>query len=237
MHWVAVAALAAVSVTANPMSPAPSPRRVAVVACRAALGVEGVSRPRIPADLTAALTARAASQLRFFSDGFVTVLAPRSWTCAGLEAADGGESLSVFPAHHADPLRADRVPSNAAGVTVFVDYTGHGPGAQLVCTLFPGTGAAVLAAKTGGCAPAAAGEVVRRTGGDVARFEDPPGVRGVGVPSGGANRAFGAVVYPQLRPEPESVGVGKVTCTAPPATTGLCSAIVDDFVARVTPRA
>jgi hypothetical protein len=103
-----------------------------------------------------------------------------------------------------------------------------------VCTLFPGTRAAGLAAQTAGCAASASGEIVRRAGSDVARFEDPPGVKGVGVPSGGANRAIGAVVYPQLRPEPDSVTVAKVTCAAPRTTVGLCPSIVDDYVARVT---
>lgn len=229
-----IAALASFGVTAPAASSAPSPRAIVVVKCRAEVGAEGVpAPPPVPAHLRAALTGRAAAQLRFFSDGFVTVLAPRSWNCAGLEAADGGLSLSVFPAHQPNPLRADHLPSNAAGVTAFIDYTGHGPGAQLVCTLFPGTRAAGLAAETAGCAASASGEVVRRAGADVARFDDPPGVKGVGVPSGGANRAVGAVVYPQLRPEPESVTVAKVTCTAPRATIGLCPSIVDDFVARV----
>ncbi len=230
-----IAALAGFSVTAPAASSAPSPRAVVVVKCRAQVGAEGVAAPPpIPAQLRAELTSRAAAQLRFYSDGFVTVLAPRSWTCAGLVAADGGLSLSVYPAHQPNPLRADHLPSDAAGVTAFIDYTGHGPGAQLVCTLFPGTRAARLAAQTARCAASPSGEIVRRAGTDVARFEDPSGVTGVGLPSGGANRAIGAVVYPKLRPEPDSVTVAKVTCTAPPATTGLCPSIVDDYVARVT---
>jgi hypothetical protein len=234
VRGVAVAVLAGVSVTGTATS-APSPRPVAVVACPAAFGAEGETRPPIPGRLSASVTAREAARLRFFSDGFVTVLAPRSWTCAGSAAADGSESLSVFPARQPNPLQADHVPSAAEAVTAFVDYTGHGPGAQLVCTLFPGTRAAGLAAKTGGCAPSSPRETVRRTGAAVARFDDPPGVRGVGVPSGGANRAVGAVVYPQPRPEPDSVTVSKVTCTVRPATTDRCRAIVDDFVSRVAP--
>jgi len=226
-------ALAIASVAAAPTGAAPSPRPVTVVACHAAVGAEGVTPPPIPAQLSAVLTPEAASQLRFFSDGFVTVLAPRAWRCAGLAAADGGLSLSVFPVRQPDPLGAGRVPSNAAGVTVFVDYTGHGPGAHLVCTLFPGTRAAQLAAQTGGCPRSAPRETVRRPSVDAARFDDPAGVRGVGVPSGGANRAVGAVVYPQPRPEPESVTVSKVTCTAARATAALCPAIVDDFVSRI----
>jgi hypothetical protein len=234
VHRAATVALAVVGIAAT-AGAAPSPRTVPVAACRAAVGAEGVSPPPIPARLPALLTARAASKLRFFSDGFVTVLAPRAWRCAGVVAADGGESLSVFPAHQPNPLRSDHVPPNAAGVTVFVDYTGHGPGAHLVCSLFAATRAAELAARTGGCAPAARRETVRRTRVDVARFDDPPGVRGVGLPSGGANRAVGAIVYPQLRPEPESVTVSKVTCTAPRSVIGLCPTIVDDFVARAVP--
>jgi hypothetical protein len=238
MHRIALAALAAVAVVVSASGATPSPRAVPVIGCRARLGAEGLTPPPIPTRVQGAVSARAASQLRFFSDGFVTVLGPRSWTCSGLAAADGGLSLSVFPAHQPDPLRANRLPSNTVGVTVFVDYTGHGPGAQLVCTLFPGTRAAALAAQTGGCAAPAPGEIVRKTNTGLAQFEDPPGVKGVGVPSGGANRAVGAVLYPQGPSEPDSVTVTKLTCTAPPSTIGQCRSIVDDYLIRapVTPR-
>ncbi|HEV2309832.1 MAG TPA: hypothetical protein VGU73_04880 [Acidimicrobiia bacterium] len=209
-----------------------------VVGCPARAGVAGLSTPPIPTQLGAAVRAGVASRLRFYSDGFMVVLAPTGWTCTGLEAADGGQSISVFPAGQTDPLAAATTSADAAAVTARFDYTGHGPGAQLVCGLFPSSAAARLAAATGGCTTVPAREVVRRPSRDVATFVDPPGVSGTGEPSGGANAASGAVFFPQpVRPSP-SVNVAKVTCTVPRALVSLCPLIVGDLVgrARLRPR-
>jgi hypothetical protein len=206
---------------------------VPVVSCPAALGAQGPGAPSVPGGITATLPS-GGDQLRFYSDGFVTLLAPIGWSCAGVEAADGGLSLSVFPAGQADPLSAKQpLPTSAVGVTALLDYTGHGPGAQLVCGLFPGTRAARLAAVTGGCASRPSREQVKGPRAGVVRFVDPPGVKGSGEPSGGRARAVGAARYSRRRPEPASVNVAKVTCTLGGTLTGRCPAIVDDFLARV----
>jgi len=208
---------------------------VPVVSCRVQFGAPGTPPAWSPSRLPVALPAATVRRLSFYSDGFVVALAPRGWRCQGLEAADGGQSLSVFPARQTNPLSGQHLPSTAAGVTVLLDYTGHGPGAQLVCGLFPGTKAASLAASTGGCPPVPSGEQVQHPTPDVATFVDPPGVHGSGNPSGGVNTATGVVVFPQLTPEPGSVNVAKTTCTLPAGTSALCQAIVGDFVARELP--
>jgi hypothetical protein len=215
------AALAAASVVGVP-----------VVSCRAELGAPGAAPPRSPAKLAIAVDARDSNRVRFYSDGFVTVLAPKGWSCAGLEAADGSQSLSVFPAGQPDPAKGEPLPTRAAGVTALLDYTGHGPGAELVCGLFPGTQAATFAGETGGCPPVPSREQVTRPTADVATFFDPAGVRGSGVPSGGKNAAVGVVRFPQLTPEPGSVNVAKTTCTAPASLSSVCALVVADFVAR-----
>ena len=209
---------------------------IPVVACVARSGVGTASQPPIPAQLSAAVTLRRAARLRFYSDGYMVVLAPSGWTCTGLEAADGGQSLSVVPAGESDPLGPAAVPAGAAAVTARFDYTGHGPGAALVCGLFPASVAARFADQTGGCTKVPAREVVRRPSRDVATFLDPPGVTGSGEPSGGTNPASGAVVFPQLTPEPGSVNVAKVTCTAAKPLAALCPAIITDFVTRARAR-
>ncbi|HEV3449646.1 MAG TPA: hypothetical protein VG869_00440 [Acidimicrobiia bacterium] len=241
MHRVAGVLLAGLSaVAATPAWPRSSPagvpnRAEPVVTCAAVAGGEGSAPPPIPRSLPVRLTDRAAARVRAYSDGFVTVIAPRGWLCAGLSAADGGQSLSVFPPGQPNPLGAGRLPAHAAGVTAIREYTGHGPGAQLVCALFPGTRAARLGAETGGCTPSPRHESVHRPRRGVATFLDPPGVRGSGEPSGADNRAYGAVVYPRLSPEPDSVDVAKVTCTLSGPTEALCPSIVDDFVTRTEP--
>jgi hypothetical protein len=205
---------------------------VTVVSCRAELGAPGAAPPRSPSKLPIALDARDSNRVRFYSDGFVTVLAPNGWSCAGLEAADGSQSLSVFPTGQRDPVRGDPLPTRGAAVTAVLDYTGHGPGAELVCGLFPGTRAATLAGETGGCPPVPSREQVTRPTADVATFLDPAGVRGSGLPSGGKNAAVGVVLFPQVSPEPGSVNVAKATCTAPGSLSSICDLVVADFVAR-----
>jgi hypothetical protein len=204
---------------------------VPVMSCPATLGAQGQPAPTVPGGIEANPPA-GGDQLRFYSDGFVTLLAPSGWSCSGVEAADGGQSLSVYPAGQPDPLTARQPPAGATGVTAILDYTGHGPGAQLVCALFPGTRAARLAAVTGGCARRPGREQVHRPSAAVATFVDPPGVRGSGEPSGGGARAVGAARYPHGRREPSSVNVAKVTCTLSASATALCPAVVSDFLAR-----
>lgn len=221
----------------GPVAVAPSAPHIAgtllpVVACQTAVGVEGQAAPGIPTQLATSLPARTAGRLRFYSDGYMVLLGPSGWTCAGIEAADGGMSLSVFPTRQSDPLTTGTPAADAAAVTGRFDYTGHGPGAELVCALFPSSHAATLSAQTGGCPPVPRREVVKRPARDLARFVDPPKVMGSGEPSGGTNPASGAVLFPQLTPEPASVDIAKVTCTAPKPTARLCPAIVSDFVAR-----
>jgi len=208
---------------------------IPVVACAARSGVGATSQPPIPAQLSAAVTTRTAARLRFYSDGYVVVLAPSGWTCTGLEAADGGQSLSVFPTGESDPLAVAAVVAEA-GVTARFDYTGHGPGAALVCGLFPASAAARFADQTGGCTKVPAREVIRHPSRDVATFLDPPGVTGSGEPSGGTNPASGAVLFPQLTPEPGSVNVAKITCAAAKPLAALCPAILNDFVTRAPAR-
>ncbi len=208
---------------------------VPVTRCTTVFGTSDTTTPWVPTQLPVSLPRRSASRVAFYSNGFVTVLAPRGWSCAGVDAANGGRSLSVFPPGRADPLGADRPASDTAGVTVLVDYTGHGPGAQLVCSLFPRTRAAALARSIIDCPGPPPREAVERPTPDVALFRDPPGVAASGSPSGGRSAASGVAIFPQLNPEPSSVPVAKATCTLPPATSGLCSAVIADFLTRSLP--
>ena len=232
---VLVAAASSASAAATGRATAVS---IPVVSCPARAGVGGSSQPPIPTQLTAAVASSVASRLHFYSDGYLVVLAPTGWTCTGLEAADGGQSLSVFPAGQVDPLAVAATGVDAAAITARFDYTGHGPGAQLVCGLFPASAAARFAKATGGCTKVPAREVVHHPSRDVATFRDPPGVNGTGEPSGGTNAASGAVVFPPPIRAGASANVAKATCTVPRALASLCPPIITDFVgrARLRPR-
>jgi hypothetical protein len=237
-----VAAIVSASlVSAVPVSAAPIPKAafpaVPVTSCQTVFGAQESPAPRIAAQLPLAASARTAARLAFYSNGFVTLLGPRGWSCRAVEAADGGRSLSVFPPGQTDPLLADHLPTNAAGVTALIDYTGHGPGALLVCSLFPRSDAAALARGVAACPTIPRREQLERPTPDIVRFHDPPGVKGTGLPSGTHNAASGLVSFPQLHPEPSSVPVAKATCSLPPSTSSLCSAIVGDFLTRSLPAA
>lgn len=228
---LALAAAVAVLAAAGPVGATEVPNPgVPVVPCKVAFGVSPETRPRLPGRISG-VPASVARRTRFYSDGFVTVLAPKGWACSGLAAADGSQSLSVYPRGQSDPLRGTPK-RTATAVTVFLDYTGHGPGAALVCALFPGSRAASLAQSTGSCPSVPAGEVHGRPRPGVVSFVDPPGVAGSGIPSGGAFAASGAVVYPTSASEPSSVAVAKITCTLAPGPAALCDLIVTDFLGR-----
>ena len=241
--WPSLAIVAATVVatisSAPPALGLPIPRAqfpaVPVTSCPTISGGDRATPPRIAARLPLAASTTTAARLAFYSNGFVTLLGPRGWSCRGVEAADGGRSLSVFPRAHADPLLGGHLSADTAGVTAFIDYTGHGPGALLVCSLFPQSAAAALARGITSCPAPPRREQLERPTPDVVLFHDPPGVTGTGSPSGTHNAASGLVSFPQLRPEPSSVPVAKATCSLPPSMNALCSAIVADFLTRSVP--
>ena len=239
MAAIVVAALSSASPALALAVPVPRAQfpAVPVKSCPTVFGGDQPRAPRIAARLPLAAPAKTAARLAFYSNGFVTLLGPRGWSCRGVEAADGGLSVSVFPPGQRDPLLEDHPGADTAGVTALVDYTGHGPGALLVCSLFPQSAAAALARGITTCPLPPRREQLERPTPDVVLFRDPPGVTGTGSPSGTHNAASGLVSFPQLRPEPSSVPVAKATCSLPPSMSSLCSAIVGDFLTRSLPAA
>jgi len=69
------------------------------------------------------------------------------------------------------------------------------------------------------------------TADDTVSFEDPTGVAGDGVPSGGKNPADGVLHYTYSSEGAASL----ITCTLPPRQHALCKAVVNDFDARNWP--
>ena len=59
-------------------------------------------------------------------------------------------------------------------------------------------------------------------------FQDPPGVAGLGFPSGGQNPANGVGLY---QPKPTEPTAYLATCTLPAAQQDLCTAVLNHFVA------
>jgi hypothetical protein len=204
-----------------------------VVSCPTSYGAGGRAGVFVPKSLPADTSQRG---LSFYSNGLNTVLAPAGWRCGALVAADGGQVLSVYPP--GKPDYSTRIaPKGAQLVQVDVDYTGHLPGGELVCGLFPHSAAAAAVRGSGGlaCAGGSSRERIDDLTKDITTFVDPAGVTGVGAGSGGSLQSVGAGVYPQVIPAPQSVDVALLSCTLPRRGATLCHAIEGDFLVRYTP--
>jgi hypothetical protein len=183
----------------------------------------------------ARLDAASVHHLTFYSNGLITVLGLAGWSCSALVAADGGQKLDVYPPGKPD-YGVHIVPKGAAVIEVDADYTGHLPGAEDVCALYPQSAAAAEVEKDGMSCPAPPGEMTSALTDDVVTFTDEPGIRGTGAGSGGSLKSAGAAVYPQLpSASGASVNVSLVSCTLPSKMASVCSAILCDFLVRNPP--
>lgn len=211
-----------VSVAGTAAARSPTKRQVLeIVPCATTFGIgPDESAPAPPKRLPVALPRSAARALAFYSNGRITFLAPKGWECEGIVGADGSEQLQAFPKKGA-PGAGNKL---GESVVVVSDYTGHGPGAQLVCPYFPNSPAARFFGDAGPDCPALPeGRVVERETEDVVTFTEPGGT-------------VGEVVYPQSSREPSfGAPVTYAECTLRGARRALCIPILDDVLARRSP--
>ena len=111
--------------------------------------------------------------------------------------------------------------------------TGASPvqGALLACPLFPAAAAAASQDIGKGCGvtrPSQESVSVMGKAGIEAGFEDPAGVAGDGIPSGGLNPANGVLLY---LPAQGDASAYLATCTLPAARHDVCTAVLNHFVA------
>lgn len=191
-----------------------------VVSCPTSFGVEGIPEAWNAQQLPTQVTRKSSARLAFYSNGRGTVLGPKGWTCSAGYGANGGGGMSVY----ALGKSGDLSDSDTQGVSVMLDYTGHGPGADLVCGYFPGSPAAQFYGPEGPpCSPIPDGRETRFTTADLVEFRDPDG-------------SVGAVIYPQVGNEPAGgVSVALVECQLHGKRRSLCGPIIDDFLVRNAP--
>jgi hypothetical protein len=213
---------------------APSLIVLPVISCTTTYGAPPSGQPFVARQLPAT---SAAKGLSFYSNGQVTVLGPSGWSCGALVTGDGAQKLDVYPPGRPDYSQTN-APKGASLVEVQAEYTGHIPGADLVCALFPHSAAASSASSGGeSCPPTSPTEKTTQLTPDVLGFTDPPGTAGTGTGSGGALTSTGAVVYPQLPfADPSSVNISLLSCTLPKKSSALCTPIEQDFLTRNPPR-
>jgi hypothetical protein len=165
--------------------------------------------PRTPSTLTVR-SSTTTSGLAAYTNTWEYLLAPAGMRCVGFVAGDGGSSIKVWPRGAAQPSPH----SSGEGLTLFIEPACASCRAEDACPFF-----AAFARRIG--FPCGSGvplhEQVYRLHSNVTLFEDLPGVRGSGWPSGGSYPANGLV------------GIGehglvfRSTCTLPTSEHTICT--------------
>ena len=191
-----------------------------VVSCPTSLGI---ARPAVslPQSRPVAVPQALAADLAVYADsqGIMELLAPKGWSCTAGIGADGSGGVTVYP-HGAGPSSpaaiAGSETSACAGCTL-----------SQACPLFPSAAKAWRSAFGQPCpARPPTAETVAPIAAGIVAFEDPPGVKGDGQPSGGQYPANGVMTYHPSAPD----GSWQETCTLPASEKNICTAVLNTFV-------
>lgn len=190
-----------------------SPATVPVVACPTAYGVR-IPLAKLPRREKLSLPTTLVGRAELYTDtrGQMRLLAPAGWDCHATIGADGSERLMIYPV-------SDAATAAKGAASLSQAVVGSETSACMICelsqacTLFIHAAMALQRIYPNIPCPAQpvglATEVVSKT---EISFVDPPKVKGPGVPSGGANPAYGAMTYPAGTPQANS-GSWMETCT------------------------
>jgi hypothetical protein len=210
-----------------------------VVVCETTTGAP-TTTTSLPGSVSVSVPASDGQQgnLAVYTDetgGLMLVGPTVGWTCNGSFGADGSGWLALAPVGTAVPAAAAGTswhlsPSSTTQAIVATESGASTvQGAGLACPLFGDAQAATRQDLGKGCAVSSpAEERVVRTSSVEVGFEDPPGVAGVGNPSGGQNPANGIVLY---QPKPTEPTGYQATCTLSVAQRDLCTAVLSHFAA------
>jgi hypothetical protein len=151
----------------------------------------------------------------------MSVLGPRGWSCEGTFGADGGGGVTIFPqGSNSSSPEAIAASQTSACVGCAIDQA---------CPLFTVAWRADVRMFHQGCSSYKPSfEIVRSIGTGIVHFEDPPGIKGDGVPSGGRYRAIGVMTYYPDSPN----GSWLETCTLRSSDRAICLTSVRQFVAQ-----
>lgn len=191
-----------------------------VVSCPTSLGVDQPAVP-LPRTRPVSVPQALAAGLSLYADtqGVMQILGPKGWSCTAAYGADGSGGVTVYPrgAGASSPVAiAGSETSACAGCTL-----------SQACPLFPSAAKALRSALGLACpARSPAAETVAPIAAGIVAFEDPPGVKGAGQPSGGRYPANGVLTYHPSAPD----GSWQETCTLPASEKDVCTAVLNTFV-------
>ncbi len=208
---------------------------LAIVRCPTtfAAGAPTTTAP-LPTSAAVVVPADEAPNLVLYGDdaGIMMLVGPSGWTCRGSYGADGSGGLVISPVGESVPSDPDtgwQLPATSPDEAIVGYETGGSPveAAELACPLFTSAAAVVKQDLGRGCAVTRpVGETSSGSTSSEIDFEDPAGVAGDGIPSGGQDPANGVVLY---RPKQDEPTASLATCTLPAPQHDVCTAVLDHF--------
>jgi hypothetical protein len=203
-----------------------------VIGCPTSLGAAHAA-VSLPATRPVAVPRALAARLSLYADdqGIMEVIGPKGWSCAASYGADGSGGISVYPPGETVPQSgtagAALTPTSATTAIVGSESSAcYGCTLYQACPLFSSAAQALRSAFGHACPARPAAEKVVPIGPGIMSFQDPPGVKGDGVPSGGRYPANGVMTYHPAAPD----GSWQETCTLPAGDTAECTAILNTFL-------
>lgn len=185
---------------------------------------EGMDRPDVPLEET---TTVPVSPLGL--EGFVAftnttgsvLIGPRNWKCSSTVAVDGGETIALTP-DGSNPFEEGA----ELGITYDVSAGCQGCMASEICAVLPNAPVVLRYADMGvGCdRNKPLKEKLTPIGDLTVMFEDPPGVKGQGDPSGGSVSSIGMLTYS------EYLGTRQVSCAVPDELAASCPSVVSGSI-------
>jgi hypothetical protein len=207
---------------------------LAVVPCATTYAIAVSTTTTLPTSISVSVPASAAANLAVYGDdnGIMMMIGPKGWTCHAAYAADGSGGLLLSPAGQSVPSDPDsgwHLPASSTAQAIVGYEVGVSPvqAAALACPLFSAAAAVYRQTFGHACTPHPTAESVVGMGSTQAGFEDPAGLPGDGMPSGGTNPANGVLLY--LPSWPGRAAAYLATCTLPVAQHDVCTAALNHF--------
>lgn len=181
---------------------------------------QAIERPAVTLDATTTVPAPSDSLegfAAFTNTNGAVLIGPAAWECSSSVSADGGANIGLSP-DGSDPFEDGA----EIGVTYDASSACQGCIAAEICAVLPDAPVVLEYAGSGiGCDRKKPLKEELTPIGDLSvLFEDPPGVKGQGTPSGGSVRSTGMLTYSEYR------GVQQVSCALPEELTASCPAVI-----------